>query len=201
MLTDEAWFEICEAAGLPPGPEARAVLSTCLFVEYPALARDRKRVAETLRQSERMLKRLDAFTELYRQAWFPDDERTERDLWCLKMVRQRPEHTWLACRAIRRANRRRSAPQHEWLVSRLSSIWLWDFRGGDLTVTIPSLGGPPGGRLIRFLMAAMRQIMSELPSPDTLRDMIDRERQGRDDAKQLGLEFKFRANGVLTHEK
>jgi hypothetical protein len=213
-LSDAAWIAIdaaAKAAKLSPDAEARTELARVLFEEYPAFAYDRERVAAALRQSERMLKRLNAFAEAYWWTWLPDlpsdqfrailagradafipgNVKTERDLWCMKMLRRRPEATWHACRAIGRANRRRRNPQREFLISRLCGIWLNNFGAQYLTVTVPALGGEPRGPLIEFLLAALREIMPrrELPDRETLRDLIDREREGRDNVRQLRLQL------------
>jgi len=50
---------------------------------------------------------------------------------------------------------------------------------------VPSLGGSPQGPLIAFMLAAMRQVMPEPPSPETIRNGIDRVRRERENAKQL----------------
>lgn len=190
-LSNHAWLAICEAAGLIPDADARAEIDACLFVEYPAFAYHRTRVATTLRRSLAMLRHYKVLAALYGEIEpRPDDITTERDLYYLKMLHQRALAHVLACRAIRRANRGRKNAQHEFLISRLSGIWLNNFNGPDLTVTVPGKGGPPRGPLIAFLIATMRQIMpSALPSPETLRDTIDRERKERENAKQLRLQL------------
>jgi hypothetical protein len=213
-LTDEAWAKICKAARLTPDAEARSALATLLFEEYPAFAYDRERWATNHQRSERMLKHLAEFAELYRQAWLPHllvdelqaiiaghasalktDVRTEADLYWIKMLWRRPEHVWLAARAIRRANKGQRNQQREWLYHRLCGIWLDHFHANDLTVTIPPWGGPPEGPLIEFMLATMRQIMppSELPkSTETLRYAIDRERKERNNVAQLRLDLRQR---------
>jgi hypothetical protein len=114
--------------------------------------------------------------------------RADADLWGLKLLYQTADARFSASRAFRRANAGRRNPQRAWLVSRLCAIWIWDF-GGHLSVTTPPLGGPPRGALIDFLLAAMSQVIPghDLPSPDTLRDQIKRERKDRENARQLGL--------------
>jgi hypothetical protein len=212
-LSDQTWAEFCKAAGRTPDAEARAMLSAVLFEEYPAFAYHRERVARARKRSERMLKHLDAFAELYRQAWLPhlpvdefqailngraspfvDDVKTARDLWYIAGLRRRPLSMWLAARAIQRANQGKRNTQHEWLCHRLCTIWLDYFHANGLSIT-------RGGPLIRFMLAAMRQIMpQEMPSPETVRDGIKRERVERDNAAQLSFEFKLRENdrGGLT---
>ena len=191
-LTDGGWLEICEAAaGLIPDADARGELSACLFVEYPALAYDRKTVAATLRRSTACLKYCNRLAALYREVEpRPDNIMTERDLYFIKILYRRALAHMLACKAIRRANAKRKDSQREWLVSRLCGIWLNNFNAPDLTVTVPPTGGPPRGPLIAFLITTMRQIMpSAVPSPATLRDTIDRERKERENAKQLKLQL------------
>jgi hypothetical protein len=212
-LSDDAWARICEAAKRDPDADARAELERVLFEEYPGFARNRERVDAALRQSERMLKRLDAFATLYWWTWAPDlppdefhaildgrsdaffpaNKKTEADLWCMKILRRRPLATWLACRAFRRDSEGRRNPLRGFLVSRLCSIWLYNFGGRVLTVTIPPLGGEPGGPLIEFLLAAMREVVPphELPRREALRDAIDRERQEHERARQYSLELKI----------
>lgn len=212
-LSDEAWAKICKAARLTPDDEARSALATLLFEEYPTFAYDRERVKAKFLRSERMLKHLAEFAELYRQAWLPDlpvdqfqailmgrasvitDVRTEADLWWIKMLWRRPEHDWLYADAIRRANKGQKNRQREWLYHRLCGIWLDHFHANDLTVTVPPWGGPPEGPLIEFMLAAMRQVIprSELPkSTETLRYAIDREREARARTAQYSLALQQR---------
>jgi hypothetical protein len=195
-LTDAAWAEICAAAAnhsppLTPDEGTRAELSAVLFSEYPGMRYDRQRVAVALRRAERMLRNLAAFATDHRAQFTADDVRTEADRWFLEMLRRRPLATWLACRALRRANKGHQNSQREWFVSRLSGIWLDSFHAPRLTVSVPATGGPPGGPLIEFMLAAMRQVMPE-PRRESLRDAIDRERRERENAKQLWLELKQR---------
>jgi hypothetical protein len=193
-LTDAAWIEICEAARLIPDADARAQMSALLFGEYPAFAYDRKRVLADLRRAKRMLTRLAAFEADYRTRFTGDDIKTEADLWWIGMLRRRPEAMWLACRATRRANPRRKSMQREWLYHRLCGIWLDCFHGRDLTVSVPSTGGAPRGPLIKFMLAAMKQVMPRraLPKPESVRDAIYRERDERENARQLRLELEQR---------
>jgi hypothetical protein len=191
VLSDQAWRDFCAAAvaaGLTPDAEARAFLSAVLFEEYPAFARmnDRARVAKGLRRAERMLKHLAAFADDYRAQPSPDVVETEAHFWCMRLLRQYAEANWLGARVIRRANAGRKSVPREWLYHRLCSIWLDNF-GGELTVRVPPLGGPPYGPLIDFILAAFRQVASadELPSPETVRDAIDREDRERKLLRQL----------------
>jgi hypothetical protein len=218
-LSDKAWAETCKAAELTPDAKARSALATLLFEEYPAFAYDRERWATAYQRSERMLKQFAEFAELYRQAWVPHlsadefqaiiagrasplterrtagrasvftDMRTEADLWCLKVLWQRPEATWLAARAIRHANKGRKSPQREWLYHRLCGIWLDHFNGQHLSFGRPGGGGKPKGPLIAFLLVAMRQVIAQqaLPDPEALAEAIVRERQERERARQLHL--------------
>jgi hypothetical protein len=206
-LSDKAWAETCKAAELTPDAKARSALATLLFEEYPAFAYDRERWATAYQRSERMLKQFAEFAELYRQAWVPHlsadefqaiiagrasvftDVRTEADLWHLKMLQQRPEATWLAARAIRRANKGKKSPQREWLYHRLCGIWLDHFNGQHLSFGRPGGGGKPKGPLIAFLLVAMRQVIAQqaLPDPEALAEAIVRERQERERARQLHL--------------
>jgi hypothetical protein len=188
-LSDEAWADICAAARRTPGVEARAALSAILFDEYPAFAYNRQHVAETLKRSQRMLKHLGAFLADYR-AQFPtdDDVRTEPDLWCIEALRRRAEAAWLAAHAIRRAHAGHKNVQREWLYYRLCSVWI-DYFDGALVYSRPSRGGPPHGPLINFMLAAIRQVVSEddLPGSETVRNAIDDERRGRERMQQLIL--------------
>jgi hypothetical protein len=211
-LSDEAWARICVAAERTPDAGTRERLSEVLFKEYPVFAYDRERVVAALRRSERMLVHLGAFAEFYRQAWlshlsedevdvifagrasaFIDDKdkSIERDCWSIAKLRQRAEAAWLTARAVRRAHRGHRNVQQEWLYNQLCTAWLWDFRAPELTYSVPSWGGPPYGPLIKFLLAAIREVVKEeqLPSPYALRDAILRERDERENARQLGLRF------------
>jgi hypothetical protein len=197
-LTNAAWIAICKAAKLLPDPETRAELSACLFAEYPAFAYDRKRVAATLKRSMAALEHCKALAKLYQQVPArPDDIMRERDFFYIERLHRRALAHVLACRAIRRANAGRRDPQREWLISRLCGVWLDNFGAPDLTVTVPPLGGAPRGPLIEFLLAAMRPIMPrrELPSRASLPRMIMREREERENAKQLRLELRERIMG------
>jgi hypothetical protein len=187
-LTDSAWADICAAAQRTPDAAARAMLSAVLFDEYPAFAYDRERVAKALRRSERMMKHLGAFT-LDHRAQFPhaDDIKTERDVFYIQRLHRRAEAVWLVARALRRANQGKRNVQHEWLCHRLCTVWLDYFHAPGLSIT-------RGGPLIRFMLAALRQVMpqEELPSPETVRDGIKRERDERANAAQLCFELKLR---------
>jgi hypothetical protein len=192
-LTDSAWADICAAAGRTPDAEARAELSAILFDEYPAFAYDRARVAKALRRGGRMLKHLGAFA-LDHRAQFPraDDIKTERDLFYIQRLYWRAEAVWIIARALRRANAGHRNTQREWLYHRLCGVWLDHFGARSLSYSVPSLGGPPYGPLIAFMLAAIRQVVSEeaLPSPETVRDAIDRDRRERENAKQLVLRLR-----------
>ena len=160
-----------------------------------------------------MLKHLAAFAELYQQALLPDlpldqfqailtgyaspfvdDVRTKDELSCIKMLRQRPESEWLGARAKQRAHQGKRNVQREWLYHRLCTVWLDHFGANALTYSVPSLGGKPYGPLIAFMLAVIRQIVSEekLPSPETVRDAIDRERRDRERSKQLNFFLRLR---------
>ena len=65
-------------------------------------------------------------------------------------------------------------------------MWLYDFHA-PLKYRIPPLGGPPRGPLISFILAAAALVMPMVPSPETVRDAIDRERKEHENARQLGL--------------
>ena len=188
-LSDEAWADICDAAGRSPDVEARATLSAILFDEYPAFAYNREHVAEALKRSQRMLKHLGAFVADYR-AQFPtdDDVKTKRDLGCIEGLRRRAEALWLVAQTIRRAHTGHKNVQREWLYYRLCSVWI-DYFDGELVYSRPSRRGPPYGPLINFMLAAIRQVVSEddLPSSETVRNAIDDERRGRERMQQLIL--------------
>ena len=119
------------------------------------------------------------------------DYRTERDLRSIAALRQRAEAAWLTASTIRRAYRGHRNVQQEWLYNQLCTAWLWDFRAPKLTCSVPSWGGAPYGPLIEFLLAAIREVVGEeeLPSPYALRDVIRREQDERENARQLGLRF------------
>src|SRR5262245_46376049 len=145
-LTNQAWADICAAAGRTPADEARAEVEAVLFVEYPAFTFDRERVIAAQERAERMLKHLDAFAELYWQAWLPDlpadqfqavlaglasvyadDIKTQAHFWSIQMLRRRALSVWLYGSAIRRANARHSSVQREMLYHRLCTVWLDHF--------------------------------------------------------------------------
>jgi hypothetical protein len=194
-LSDETWAEICAAAArhnppLSPDPQGRAEMLACLIGEYPNLAYDRERVAVTLRLWGPVLRHIEALAKLYQRVPVrPDDIMQERDLFYLDRLHRHALSQVLGCRALRRANRGKRDSRQEWLVSRLCGIWLIEFGAPDLGFTIPPLGGEPGGPLIDFLRAAMRQVMPTPPSPYTLRRAIERERDDREGAKQLRFYF------------
>jgi hypothetical protein len=198
-LSDEAWAGICVAAERTPDAGTRERLSKILFEEYPAFAYDRKRVARAFKNSTRMLKCLAAFEAAYQTEFTLVDEaaranavtdtvRVTPDLWAIEGLRKQALGLWLYARAIRRANARRANAQHEWLYDKLCMVWLYDFHA-PLHYSVPSRGGPPYGPLIAFILAAAGLVMSEPPSPETVRDAIDRERMERENARQLGFYF------------
>jgi hypothetical protein len=214
-LSDQAWVKICAAAKqhtLPLIPDAgtRERLSAILFEQYPAFHYDREQVAAILHQSERMLSSLDKFAGLYRQAFWPelsadqfevilagmaDAAATNRPtaqfgFWCITRLRRQVLNELLAARAISRAHRGHGNMQFEWLCNQLCTVWLWDFHASDLAYWVPSWGGSPRGALIAFMLAAIGEVVvkeEELPSPYALRDAILREREERENARQLGL--------------
>jgi hypothetical protein len=208
-LSDQAWTSICAAARRTPDAEARAELSKILFDEYPGFSYHRERVAEAFKRSQRMLKQLDDFAELYRQSWLPKlpfdqfqavlagramvltgDVKTEAHFYWLAQLRSRAEAEWLTARVMRAANARKANVQRAWLYHQLCSVWRDHFEG-DLTYTVPPLGGPPHGQLIDFIVAAFRQVVSvdALPAAETVRDAIDREKRERENLRQLVLKL------------
>ena len=128
-LSDAEWLAICEAAKLIPDADARAEIERCLFVEYPAFAYDAKRVAAAHRRGLQHARALQARSPTCtgRRRAFADDIMQERDLYYIERLRRRALALVIACQAIRRANRGRSDPQREWLISRLCGIWLDNF--------------------------------------------------------------------------
>jgi hypothetical protein len=195
-LSDAAWITICQAAGLIPDSDARAEMAAILFVEYPHMAYHRAHVAKQNRLAKRMLRDLTVGMAQY------DTLLLDHHRYYLDRLRGRAITNLFGYEALRRANAGRRDSQREWLISRLCGIWLYNFGASDLTVTNPALGGPPRGRLIKFLLAAMRQVIPrrKLPSAETLRDLIKRERQARENAKQYRLFLQQRAKGVLESE-
>lgn len=205
-LSDAEWDAICDAvAKLLPDADARAEIEHCLFVEFPAFHYDAKRVAAAYQSGRRMLKHCKALADLFAQERaFADDIKHERDLFYIERLRRRAFALVVACQRIRRANSRRANVQHEWLITRLCSIYLDNFNAAHLTVSIPGRGGPPGGPLINFLAATMGLVLPKqrLLGPEGLRDAIRRERQGREHTRQLVLQLEQREHqGVLTREK
>src|SRR5262249_48930275 len=196
-LSDQAWANICAAAGRSPDAGTRERLSTILFEEYPVFHYDRKRVARAFKNSKRMLKRLAAFEAAYRTEFTLVDEaaradavtntvRVTPDLWAIEGLRKQALGLWLYACAIREAHARRANVQRAWLYNQLCTVWLRDF-DAPLTYSVPSRSGPPYGPLIAFILAAAGLVMSEPPSPETVRDAIDRERMERENARQLSL--------------
>lgn len=208
VLSDQAWADICAAAGRHrPRANARAVLSQVLFEEH--FPYHRERVFSARKRAARMLKLLDAFAELYRQTYAPhlpvdqfeailashasafitDDLRTERDLSRIQGLRQRAEAVGRTAQALITAHSGGDARsrdvrvQREMLYHRLCTVWLDHFHGTKLAYSRPKRGGKSGkptGPLIRFILTAMRQIMPEdkLPKAETVSDNIDREIDG-----------------------
>jgi hypothetical protein len=218
-LSDQAWVDICAAAGRTPDAGTRERLSTILFEEYPAFRYDRERVAVAYRRAERMLNHLNDFARDYCAEFAPSDDaahadavtntvRITPDLWAIEGLHRQALGLWLNARAIRRAHRGHQNVQREWLYNQLCTVWLWDFHANELTFSVPSWGGAPYGPLIDFMLAAIRQVVSEeeLPSPYALRDAILRERDERERASQLGLFLRERRlltepNAILTLKK
>ena len=185
------------------------MLSAVLFEEYPVFAYNREHVAMRNKRAERMLRHLDAFAELYRQAWRPhlpadefeailagraeafiaDNVKTERDLWSIARLRQRTEAVLLYTDIIRYANARNQSTQRAMLYHRLFTVWLDHFHAAQLTYSRQAT--EPSGPLVDFILTAMRQIMPEdgLPSREAVRDNIDDERRGRE---QLASELRKR---------
>ena len=199
-LSDEAWARICAAAERTPDAGTRAALSALLYKEYPGFRYDAEKTAATRRRAERMLKAVAALEADYQmqftlQSVQDEDEdenavayreRTERDLWGLKGVRQRAEAVWLLAHTIQCAHARHASVQDAWLYHRLCAIWRNHFHA--VRLTYDTSGGEPHGPLVEFILAAMRQIMPEdaLPARWTVRDAIDRENSERANAKRFG---------------
>jgi hypothetical protein len=215
-LSQKAWVTICAAAGRKPvaEAEARAELSRILF-EEPALPYARARWAEKQDRAERMLKHLTAFAKDYRRQWLPDlkddelravldshagvvtdDSDTVDHFWCLAKLHRRVETLWDGAVAIREANARRRNSQRALLYYRLCRVWLEHFQGA-LTSSVPPRGGPPSGPLIKFMLAALRQVVPKdaLPSAETLRDVIEYERRSHDLTEQRKSRLRQRAMG------
>jgi hypothetical protein len=211
-LTDQAWADICAAAGPHrPDAEARAVLSAVLFEEYPVFAYDRERTAMRKKRAKRMLEKLDAFAEDYCAEFKPTDDATRTDavtntvrfkpdLWCIEKLRQRVGAVLLYTEVIRRANARQQSNQRMMLYHRLFTVWLDHFQAAKLKYDRKAK--KPSGQLVDFILTAMRQIMPEdaLPSREAVRDNIDRERDDRAEVKRqvtlLLRQWKRRDMGV-----
>jgi hypothetical protein len=136
-----------------------------------------------------MLKHLTALEADYRELPSPDPVKAEAHLWSMRLLRRYAEALWFAACAIRRAHRGHQDVQFEWLCGQLCTIWLWDFHAPELTISVPSWGGAPRGPLIMFMLTAIGEVVPEekLPSPYALRDAVQRERNEREKARQLGL--------------
>jgi hypothetical protein len=217
-LSDQAWAKICAAAAQHKPPltsdvGTRERLSVVLFEQYPVFHYDSEQVAAVLHKSERMLSTLDKFAGLYWQAFWPELSADQFEVilsgladavaagkpdaqfgfWCVTRLRRQVLRELLGARAIRRANRGQGDPQFEWLCNQLCTTWLWDFHAPDLAYWVPSLGGPPRGALIAFMLAAIGEVVTkeeELPSVYALRDAIVRERVERENSRQFGLFMK-----------
>jgi hypothetical protein len=206
-LSDEAWGRICAAAGRAPDAGTRERLSVILFEEYSAFTFDREREQAKLRLGKLMLERLGAFAEFYRRVWlcdvpedeveaifaglasaFLDDKSIERDCWSIARLRLRAEALFLGAERVLAAYRGKRNIERAWLYGQLCHVWIWNFHG-TLTATTPPLGGPPGGALIKFLLAVLRLVIPEekLPNAYGLKDVIVREDALREKARQLGL--------------
>jgi hypothetical protein len=208
-LSGEAWADICAAAKPhAPDDDARAALSKVLFEDYPGFTYDRERTIAAIERAERMLKHLHAFETDYRVqfpsgVWKTDRDyetkrniaiKIERDLWCLEGMRRRTEDVLVANRTLQDANAGRRNEQRAMLYHWLCGVWL-DHFGGELTYD--RRGGDPGGPLVEFILAAMRQVMPEdaLPSREAARDNIDRDGRERENVKQLIRQLRKSAVG------
>jgi hypothetical protein len=126
----------------------------------------------------------------------------ERDLHYLEDLRRRTEHDLLIARTLQDANEGRRNLPRSMLYTWLCSVWI-DHFGGELTYdrSAGELGGEPGGPLVEFILAAMRQVMAEdeLPKRETVRDNIDRDRCGREELafgrEKLALQARNRGVG------
>jgi hypothetical protein len=193
-LSDQAWRDICTAAGRTPAAEAeaRAALSAVLFENYPGFVYDRKRrdwVKASIERAGRMLDNLAAFEADYQAQFKPTDDarradeakiRIRPDLWCLEGLRRRAAALLLVANTLQRANEGRRDVQRALLYHWLCSVWLDHFHALDLSYETRHRE-PPGGPLVEFILAAMRQIMPEdaLPARRTVGDNIDREIEER----------------------
>jgi hypothetical protein len=195
-LGDEAWADICAAAGRTPvaEAEARAVLSKILFDDYPAFSYKRADVAAAIKRAKRMLKHLVAYEADYRVQFKPVDDavrtddlkiRIRPDLWCLEGLRRRPAALLLVANTLKHANEGRRNVQRALLYHWLCSVWLDHFHAPDLSYETGHRR-PPSGPLIEFILMAMRQIIPEdaLPARKTVGDNIDRETEERANLKR-----------------
>lgn len=198
-LSDQAWADICAAAKPhTPDADARAVLSKVLFEDYPGFTYDRELVATATERAKCMLENLAAFEADYRAQFVRADDgkttptneternaavKTERDLLRIEDLRRRTADVLLDARTQQHHNDRRRNVQRGMLYHWLCGVWLDHFHG-ELTYSRPT--GEPSGPLVEFILMAMRQIMpeDELPKRETLRNTIDRERNGREDLRQ-----------------
>ena len=174
------------------------MLSKILFDEYPVFAYDRERVAGDRERGERMVERIDAFAELYRQQFRPrlppdefqailagraspflaDNVTTEAHLWWIAKLRLYALSLRDAAHTKQHANTRHSNVQREWLYHRLCEVWLDHFQDPPpegQPARLPPVG-PSRTPLVNFILAAMRLVMPgrALPRPETVRDNVDR---------------------------
>ena len=206
--SDQAWADICAAAKPHrPDAEARVVLSTVLFEEYPVFAYDRERVAMRKKRAKRMLETLEAFTADYCTEFELTDDATrvdavtntariKPDLWCVEKLRQRVEAVLVYAEVIRRANARRQSNQLAMLYHRLFTVWFDHF--GRAKLTYSYIAKKPAGPLVDFILTAMRQIMPKdaLPSREAIRDNIDSQRDDYAEIKRQVTTWWRKRRGV-----
>jgi hypothetical protein len=213
-LTDAAWADICAAAEPHvPDAEARGLLAKALFEDYPGFTYNRERAKADIARAERMLAGLAVLEADHREqfpieAWKPDQDyevwryfnsRKEVGLRCIEYLRGQAENVLVGLRVVQGANIARRNEQRASLYAWLCGIWL-DHFGGALVYD--RHGGEffdkPGGPLVGFILAAMRQVMPKdaLPSHEAIRDNIDRNRHEYEVARREGQRQRERAAGV-----
>jgi hypothetical protein len=179
IVSDERWREILAAAA-PREPSGRAgteierALEEYIFgkkvIESGKVEVERARQKQIVDLASKLK------TALYwrrRQVPWPehDPEQPLRDLQAVISILWR--HQGIL------DDLKRRDPALELLLSRLLDIWV-DHFGGKLTVTDPTrCRGAPSGPLVRFVLAATRNVLKPPISPHTIRAYARRRKRTR----------------------
>jgi hypothetical protein len=151
VLTDTEWRAIVKA--IPPGNDlerARRELEQCIR-DYRGLRLNREKLLEARKQARHVAETTTAPS--------------------LESIRQKASRTATALDTLVRARKGKRNPERDWLYWRLMQVWTDSF-GKALAITA-------GGRLVRFLGAAVEIATGNAPSDATMRTVIRRERERR----------------------